>query len=81
MPFGTFEHVPSVPGMAHERHVPVHAVRQHVPCSQNPELHCAAPVHVAPGGSRPQLLPVQVFGDAQSAVVPHVVRHAPVPHA
>ena len=82
MPFGTFEHVPSVPATAHERHVPVQVVRQQTPCSQRPELHWAGAVQVAPGGSRPQLPLLHVFGDAQSAVVPQVMRHAPpVPHA
>ena len=81
VPFGTFEHAPRVPATAHERQVPVQAVRQQIPCSQNPELHWPGAVQVAPGGSRPQLPPVQVFGDAQSAVVPQVFRHTPLPHA
>jgi len=55
---------------------------QQMPCSQKPELHWAGAVQVTPMGSRPQLVPVQVLGDAQSAVVPQVVRQAPlVPHA
>jgi hypothetical protein len=82
IPFGTLEHVPGVPATAHERQVPVQAVKQQTPCSQNPELHWAGAVHVAPGGRRPQLPLLQVFGEAQSAVVPQVFRHAPpVPHA
>ena len=36
-------------------------------------------MHTAPTGSLPQLIPWQELGDAQSAVVLHVVLHAPVP--
>ena len=80
-PLGTLVHVPRVPATAHERQVPVQAPMQQTPCSQNPELHWAGAVQVAPIGSRPQLMPLQVLGDAQSAVVVQVVRQAPVPHA
>jgi hypothetical protein len=81
MPLGTLLHVPSEPATAHDRQVPVQAPMQQTPCWQEPELHWAGVVQVAPRGSRPQLVPVQVFGDAQSAVVLQVVRHMPVPHA
>jgi hypothetical protein len=71
-----------VPATAHERQVPVQAPMQQTPCSQKPELHCAGALQVDPTGSRPQLVPVQVLGDAQSAVVVQVVRQAPpVPQA
>ena len=72
---------PSAPASAHDLQVPVQAVPQQIPCSQKPELHWAGAVQVAPGGSSPQLVPLQVLGDAQSAVVPQVVRQAPEPHA
>jgi hypothetical protein len=82
MPLGTFVHVPSVPATPHERQVPVHAPMQQKPCSQKPELHWAGAVQAALIGNRPQLVPVQVLGAAQSAVVPQVVRQRPlVPHA
>jgi len=81
VPFGTFEQVPSAPATAQERQVPVQAPVQQIPCSQNPELHWAGAVQAALIGSRPQLVPEQVFGEAQSAVVPQVVRHAPLPQA
>lgn len=80
-PAGTLVHVPSEPGTAHDWQVPAHSVPQQTPCAQIPELHCIPVLHVAPGGSRPQLPLTQVFGDAQSAVVVHVVRQAPLPHA
>ena len=81
-PLGTLVQVPSVPATAHDRHVPVQAPMQQKPCSQKPVLHWAGAVQATPTGSRPQLVPEQVFGDAQSAVVPQVVRQAPlVPQA
>lgn len=74
-------HAPSAPATAHERQVPVQAPPQQIPCSQKPELHIAGALQVAPRGKRPQLVPLQVLGDAQSAVVAQVVRQAPAPHA
>jgi len=80
-PAGTLVHDPTLPVTAHERQVPVHAVAQQIPCAQKPELHSGAVVQVAPLGFLPQLIVMQVFGARQSAVVAHVVRHAPlVPH-
>jgi hypothetical protein len=81
MPFGTFEHVPSVP-----------ATRTNGTCRAGRQAADAlfAETRVAlrrgragrAGWSRPQLPLLHVFGDAQSAVVPQVMRHAPpVPHA
>ena len=51
-------------------------VLQQTPCSQKPDLHWAAVVQVAPGGSLPQLDPTQAFGDAQSALLAQSVRQA-----
>jgi hypothetical protein len=80
-PAGTFEHVPALPVSAQDRQVPVHAVAQHTPCAQLPELHSAAAVHAAPLGFLPQLIIAQVLGATQSALVAQVVRQAPpVPH-
>lgn len=81
MPLGTLLHVPSEPGTAHDRQVPVQTLPQQIPCAQIPELHCESVLHAALIGSRPQLPPTQVFGDAHSAVVVHVARQAPAPHA
>jgi hypothetical protein len=80
-PAGTLAQVPALPVSAHDRHVPVHAVAQQTPCAQLPELHSAAAVHTAPLGFFPQLFIVQVLGETHSALVAHVVRHAPLlPH-
>ena len=80
-PLGTLLHEPTVPAIAHERQVPVQVVAQQTPCAQIPMLHSAFPPQAAPIGLRPQLLPLQVLGDAQSALVVQVVRQAPLPHA
>ena len=73
--------VPGVPGFAHDWQVPVHAVPQQTPCSQNPELHSAALPQAALIGFRPQLPPLQVLGEAQSAEVEHVILQAALPQA
>ena len=80
-PAGTEEQVPGVAASAHDRQIPVHVLPQQTPCSQKPELHSAAPLQAALIGFRPQLPLLQVFGDAQSALVEQVVRHAADPHA
>jgi len=72
---------PRLPATAHDRQVPVQVPPQQTPCSQKPELHWAGAAQLAPRGSSPQLLALQVLGDAQSAVVAQVVRQTPVPHA
>ena len=41
-----------------------------------PELHSPAPPHAAPTGFRPQLVPLQTLGGAQSPLPPQLVRHA-----
>jgi hypothetical protein len=80
-PAATDEQVPGVAASAHDRQVPVQAVPQQTPCSQNVELHSAAAAQVAPIGFLPQLPVMQVFGVVQSAVDPQVVRQVPVvPH-
>ena len=61
--------------------MPVQADAQQTPCSQKPELHSAAPPQAALIGFRPQLPLLQLLGDAQSALVVQVVRHAADPHA
>jgi hypothetical protein len=71
-----------VPDRAHELQVPVQALLQQKPCAQNPELHMAAEVQAEPIASLPQLVPVQLAGEVQSALVEQVVLHAPpVPQA
>jgi hypothetical protein len=77
-PAGTDAQVPSVAAIAHERQSPEHAVEQHTPCAQMPELHSLPAAQVAPFGLLPQLLFVvlQVLGGAQSPATAHVVLHA-----
>ena len=80
-PAGTDVQVPVVVASAHERQVPVQAVVQQVPCSQNPELHSLAAAHGALTGFLPQLPLTQLLGGLQSPFVVHDVRQAPlVPH-
>src|SRR5262249_12854874 len=55
MPSGTFLHVPSLPGTAHDRQVPVQALMQHLPCAQNIEKHSSSLPQFAPSGFLPQL--------------------------
>jgi hypothetical protein len=54
-PSGTFLHVPSLPGTAHDLHVPVQVVEQHLPWAQKPEKHSASAPQLVPGGFLPQL--------------------------
>jgi hypothetical protein len=80
-PLGTLLHVPRLPATAQDRQVPVQGPSQQIPCAQLPELHSAFPAQVAPIGFRPQLVPLQVLGGAQSALVEQVSRQAPLPQA
>jgi hypothetical protein len=73
--------VPALPDSAHERQVPVHAIEQHTPCAQIPELHSVPSPHVAPSGFFPQLPITQMLGGTQSMSIVQVVRHWPfAPH-
>jgi hypothetical protein len=73
--------VPGVPVSAHDRQVPVQAVLQQTPCAQNPDWQAEPALQGDPGGSLPQLPPVQEFGEMQSVLVVQVVLQAPVPHS
>ena len=72
--------MPTDVATAHDRHVPVHAVRQHTPCAQKPEVHSSAPLHVAPGGLSPHEPALHTAGATQSASAAHVALHAAAPH-
>ena len=50
VPFATLLHVPRLPAIAHDLHVPVHAWLQQYPCAQKPESHSFAIVHAVPVG-------------------------------
>ena len=66
--------MPRLPVSAHDRQVPVQAVEQQIPCSQNPDWHSAAAAQVAMTGFLPQLVPLQVLGGLQSAGLAVVVQ-------
>lgn len=78
VPLATLLHVPRLPAIAHDLHVPVHAAAQHAPCAQMPELHSALAPQLAPSGFLPQLPATQVFGIVQSASAAQVVLHCPL---
>lgn len=74
-PTGTAEQVPSLPATAHELQVPAQEVEQQMLWAQIPELHSLPAAQLAPLGLLPQVPAgnVQVFGDAQSAVLAQVI--------
>src|SRR6185503_6241764 len=57
----------SLPAIAHDRQVPLHAVAQQTPVTQNPDAQSAAAAHAAPGGRGPQLPFTHAAPPAQSA--------------
>jgi hypothetical protein len=67
---------PSLPGTAHERQVPAHAVAQQTPSTQKPDAQSAAAAHAAPGGFGPQLPLTQAAPPTQSASLAQSARHA-----
>lgn len=78
---GTFVQVPAEPGIAHDLHVPVQADEQQTPCAQMLVPQSASAVHVAPGGSLPQLFMVHLFPVVQSPSAVQLLRHWPLePH-
>jgi hypothetical protein len=83
VPAAAAAQVPSDAVIAHDRQVPVQAVEQQTPCAQKPELHSLPAAQVEPLGLLPQLVPMHVLGDAQSATTPHMVLQtlATVSHA
>ena len=79
-PAGTGVQVPTLLVSAHDMQVPAQALLQQTPCAQKFEAQAEPVVQGAPGGSLPQLLLVQEFGETQSALVEQVVLQAVVPH-
>ena len=69
-------HCPSLPAIAHERQVPVHAVAQQTPVTQKPDAQSAPTAQVAPGGFGPQLPLTHAAPPTQSASVAQSARHA-----
>ena len=77
----TVVHVPRADCNAQLRHAPSQATLQHTPSTQKPDAQSAAFVHAPPFVSRPQLWLAQAMPGAQSALVVHVVLHAPAEQA
>jgi hypothetical protein len=75
MPLGTSVQTPSEPDSAHDRHDPLHAVAQQIPCAQVPDRHSVWVEHEAPLGLRPQELAVQTFPVEHSALVAQAPKH------
>ncbi len=73
-PSGTFRHIPSLLGTAHDLHAPVQFVEQHLPCEQNVELHSAPAPQLAPIGFLPHMLLTQLLGATHSASDAQLVR-------
>jgi hypothetical protein len=82
-PAATALQVPSLPASAHDRQVPEQLDAQQTPCWQKPDAQSVVAVQVAPSGSSAQLaalqqiVPLQVYPVAQSALVAQVVRQSP----
>lgn len=55
---------------------PAHADGQHTPSVQKPDRQSASALQTAPFMLGPQLLPLQTFGTAHSAVVLHDEAHS-----
>src|SRR5262245_24536025 len=69
-------HSPSLPAIAHERQVPLHAVAQQTPFAQKPDAQSLAFAQAAPGGFGPQLPLTHTAPPTQSALVVQSARHA-----
>jgi hypothetical protein len=76
VPPGTLLHVPTLPAIAHDLQVPVHALLQQKPCAQKPESHSPAVVHAVPIGFSVQMVALQMLGDTQSVLAEQLVRQA-----
>ena len=73
-------HCPSLPAIAHDRHVPSQAVAQQTPVTQKPDAQSLALAHAAPGGFGPQLPFTHAAPPTQSALVVQLARQ-PSPEA
>ena len=78
VPFATLLHVPTLPVIAQDLHVPVHALLQQTPWAQKPELHSFAMVQAVPIGLSVQAPALQTYGETQSAAAVQVVRQTGV---
>ena len=72
--------LPSVPTSAHDLQLPVQAVAQQTPCSQNALWQSPGAAQLAPIGRRPHEPLRQTFGGAQSPSAAQVDLQAATPH-
>jgi hypothetical protein len=75
IPIGTSVQMPSDPFNAHERHDPVQAVAQQIPCAHVAERHSVLVEQEAPLGLRPHELAVQTFPVEHWALVAQEAKH------
>jgi hypothetical protein len=75
IPVGTSLQRPSEPDSAQERHEPVQAVAQQIPCAQVAERHSVLVEQEAPLGLSPHELAVQTLPVEHSALVAHDAKH------
>jgi hypothetical protein len=66
LPAAMLAHVPTLPAIAHDLHVPVQAWLQQYPCAQKPESHSFGIVQAVPIGLSVQAPELQIFGATQS---------------
>jgi hypothetical protein len=79
-PLGTLVQAPSVPAIAQDLQVPVHAVAQQMLCAQMPLAQSVLAVQDTPLGRLVQTPPAQMFGETQSVSTVQVALQAPAPH-
>jgi hypothetical protein len=75
---GTGVQVPTVPVRLQAWQVASQPVLQQTPCSQYPDPHSVAAAQVTPIPFFPQMVPLQTYPDAQSALVAQLVLQSPV---
>jgi hypothetical protein len=81
VPVGTFVHVPSLPGSAHDLHEALHVVEQQNPWAHTFDTHSAAAEHGAPFGFFPHELFVQTLGATQFVEAVQALKHFEPLHA
>jgi hypothetical protein len=79
-PAATGAQVPALAASAHDRQVPVQAVRQQTPCAQKALAHSLPSAHAAPGDLRPHEPFVHTAGGSQSPSAAQLALQAEAPH-
>jgi hypothetical protein len=83
-PAGTLVQVPPLPESAHDWQFPVQLDAQQTPCWQSPDAQSPGPAQVVPSAppeqwpGMQQIVPVQVYPEAQSALVAQLVLQSPL---